>query len=115
MAARIGQAFLRHHVPVTQVISSQLFRCQDTAQLAFGRVEVDVTLNPLFEKQPSRGTQISSLMRLASTAPPLGNLVMVTHQTDIAALTNQVPQMGECVILTPTGGSFTLAGLLKAY
>lgn len=45
--------------------------------------------------------------------PATGNLIMVTHQVNIVALTGISPVVGEMVILTPQGaGTFRLAGRL---
>ena len=42
-----------------------------------------------------------------------GNLILVTHGTNIAQWTGVHPAMGEMVILTPRGdGTFTVAGRL---
>jgi hypothetical protein len=43
----------------------------------------------------------------------MGNLILVTHQVNIAALTGIAPTAGEMVILTPQGDrTFRLAGRL---
>jgi hypothetical protein len=51
---------------------------------------------------------------LAGKPPPSGNLILVTHQVNITALTGISPAQGEMVVLTPSGdGNFTVAGRLR--
>ena len=46
--------------------------------------------------------------------PLSGNLILVTHQVNITALTGIFPGQGEMVILTPLGdGKFRVAGRLR--
>jgi hypothetical protein len=49
----------------------------------------------------------------AGERPANGNLIMVTHQGNISALTGLHPAPGELIILTPLGnGGFRVAGRL---
>ena len=43
-----------------------------------------------------------------------GTLVLVTHQVNITALTGLYPAEGEMIVLSPRGGGFTVAGVIKA-
>jgi len=77
-ASTIGQAFKVLEIPVEKVLASPMWRCRDTAQLAFGEYD---TTGALFWKGPSfREARI----RMLSTAPAAGkNLVLVGHQDQL--------------------------------
>jgi phosphohistidine phosphatase SixA len=101
-------------VPVGRVLSSQWCRCRDTARLAFDRVEDEPLLNWLDkDDQAAMRKQVDALRRRLGDVPREGNDVLVTHQPNITAVTDQVPAMGEAVVLTPTGdGTFRIEGRL---
>src|SRR5262249_1413578 len=71
----IGKAIAGLHIPVGTVQSSPMWRCRDTAMLAFGKADTTIDL---FQKSP---TSRAARIRMLSTAPPKGtNRVLVTHQ-----------------------------------
>jgi hypothetical protein len=52
---------------------------------------------------------------LVSERPARGNLILITHQVNISALTGISPASGEMIILTPAGnGSFQVRGRLAS-
>lgn len=100
---RVGQAFRREGVSVAAVRSSAWCRCVDTAQLAFGQVDVWPALNSFFQGQGDRAEQTRAVQAgLASLRAP-ANWVLVTHQVNITALTGEVPAMGELFVVRPGG------------
>jgi broad specificity phosphatase PhoE len=97
-ARSLGEAFRRRAVPVEKVYSSQWCRCRDTAQLAFGAFQEHPALNSFFEQPERMASQTEDLRALLlQLRPRRGNLVMVTHQVNITALTGVVPSQGELV------------------
>ena len=74
-AKSIGQSIAALDLPIGRVIASPMWRCRDTAQLAFGRHEVSIDL---FQRGgQSRAVRVD----LLSTPPEKGkDLVLVTHQ-----------------------------------
>lgn len=97
-AVRIGQAFRDAQVRVDEVRSSAWCRCVDTAELAFGRHRVWPPINSFFQQGDREGQTAKAMHSLRShQGPP--NLVLVTHQVNISALTGVFPAMGE-VLLT---------------
>jgi len=75
VATAIGKAITALKIPIGSVITSPMWRCRDTGQLAFGRNEP----NPdLFRRgAASRAARLAML----STTPESGtNVVLVTHQ-----------------------------------
>jgi broad specificity phosphatase PhoE len=110
-ARRLGAAFRERGIPVSRVLSSQWCRCLDTARLAFGRAEPWPPLNSFFDNRSREPEQTREVRALLGERPGEGNLVLVTHQVNIAALVGVSPAPGELVILTPEGqGRFHLAG-----
>jgi len=112
-ARRIGASFRARGVRISRVLSSRWCRCLETARLAFGTVETWPPLDSFFSDRGRESGQTQAVRALVSERPALGNLVLVTHQVNIAALTGISPASGEMVILTPTGGgSFQVRGRL---
>ena len=94
-ARALGAWFARNALPVQAVLSSQWCRCQDTAQLALGRVQAWPALNSTFDGQGQPETQLRDLReRLGGLRE--GTLeVWVTHQVIMTALTGAYPAMAE--------------------
>jgi phosphohistidine phosphatase SixA len=116
-SARIGERLRREKVPIARVFTSPWCRCRDTATLAFGRAEDWEPLSSIFD-HPDREAQYSESVkkRIASYASrnPGGNVVMVTHNVNIAALTKLSVATGEIVVVRPDGccGLRTLGRIL---
>jgi phosphohistidine phosphatase SixA len=113
-ARRIGAAFRDRGVPIGRVLSSRWCRCLETARLAFGTAEPWAPLDSFFDARGREAGQTRRVRMLAGERPVSGNLVLVTHQVNIVALTGIAPVQGEMLVLTPSGdGKFTLAGRLR--
>lgn len=105
-AARIGAAFKRERVVVERVYSSPWCRCLDTARLAFGTAEAWDPLGSLFDFPHREAELTESVKRRISgyeKKKPAGNIVMVTHNVNIAALTKLSVGTGELVVVKPDG------------
>src|SRR5438876_345037 len=100
--------------PIGRVLSSQWCRCLETARLAFGTAEPWSALNSSFRDRTLEADRTREVRALASERPAKGNLVLVTHQVNIGALTGVYPVEGELVVLTPLGqGNFRVAGTMR--
>lgn len=101
-AKAIGQSIAVLKLPIGRVIASPMWRCRDTAQLAFGRHEVS---NDLFQRGgQSRAVRVD----LLSTPTEKGkNLVLVTHQDVlipiVAGLARDQLKEAEALIVRPLG------------
>jgi phosphohistidine phosphatase SixA len=102
-ATAIGKAIAALGIPIGPVLASPMWRCRDTAQLAFGRHET----NPdLFRRgTPSREARLTML----STAPDSGkNEVLVTHQDVLLPIIHGLHRdqlkEGDAFIVKPLGG-----------
>lgn len=115
-ARRLGQVLRERKVPVGEVRASLWCRCLDTAQLAFGRVQAWAPLNSFFDTPNMSGPATAAVRQhLANLKPGTDNLVLVTHQVNISALTGVFPAMGEMVVLKLDGSREPkLVGRLKA-
>ncbi|HYD94966.1 MAG TPA: histidine phosphatase family protein [Noviherbaspirillum sp.] len=114
-AARTGEAFRARGIRLDEVRSSAWCRCTDTATLAFGRASVWPALNSLFDAPEKRETQSAQVLALAAGVSPPRNLMLVTHQVNITALTGEAVASGEIIIARPArkGRGLTLVGRLK--
>jgi broad specificity phosphatase PhoE len=113
-ARRLGEALKARGVPLGRVLSSRWCRCLETAKLAFGRVEPWPALDSLRRGDEDR--RVEEVRRLASQPFTGPNIVLVTHQFNISAVTGlRSIASGETIVLTPLGpAGFRVAGRLPA-
>lgn len=101
-AKAIGRSIAALDLPIGRVLASPMWRCRDTAQLAFGRHETSIDL---FQ----RGSQSRAVrVDLLSTPPEKGkDLVLVTHQDVIipivAGLARDQLKEAEALVVKPLG------------
>lgn len=98
-ARRLGATFRKRGIPVSAVRSSRWCRCLDTARLAFGKADPWPALDNTFETPGLRASQMRKLREGLGKPPLNGNLVLVTHGVNIAALTGVHVAQGEIVIV----------------
>ncbi len=109
-ARRIGAAFRARAIPVARVISSPWCRCLETARLAFGHAEVWDALRNAFVERDAAPERTRRLRERLRQVPDGGNLVLVTHGSNIGAAVGVHPAEGELVVVTPDGAGFRVAG-----
>jgi broad specificity phosphatase PhoE len=101
-ARALGAALRARGIPVAEVRSSEWCRCLDTARLAFADrtpVRPWAALNSFFGEASAEPERTRQLRAAAAEVPADVNVVWVTHQVNITALTGIVPAMGEVVIV----------------
>jgi broad specificity phosphatase PhoE len=107
-AERWRGAIAEHKIPIGEVFSSEWCRCIDTAQIAFGNGNAPPkkwsALNSFFESAQNQSSQTAAIKKrlpaLLQSAKKLGNnVVFVTHQVNITALTGVAPRSGEAVVI----------------
>lgn len=116
---KLAGTLARHGVQIGEVYSSRYCRCQDTAQLAFGKYETWDVLNgyqgpaPYWEAFDFK--QILEIRkRLADPVEGRANRFIVTHNTHMKALLDIWVEPGEMVIVRPQGNMFyTVVGRMK--
>jgi phosphohistidine phosphatase SixA len=105
-ARRIGERLRREGVPIAQVYTSPWCRCRETARLAFGRAEDWMPLASVFD-MPERDREYTERVKKRigtySSRTLRGNVVMVTHNVNIASLTQLSIAPGEMVVVRPDG------------
>jgi len=115
-ARAIGAAIRSLGIPIGRVLASPYCRTRETAELAFGRVEItrDLLGRGLSEEQ-SRIS--SSLLRplLGAVPEPGTNTVLVSHGFNLRATDGIVIAEGEAAIYRPEEGrTFTRIGRLTS-
>jgi phosphohistidine phosphatase SixA len=112
-ARAIGRSLAKAGVMPSRVLSSPWCRCLETARLLdLGPVQQSEALSSTFPDGSNRG-QIVAAMRtlIAGLDRSAPSTIMVTHQTNILALTNVDTLSGEIVVLKlEPGGGFSVAG-----
>ncbi|MBI2216337.1 MAG: histidine phosphatase family protein [Candidatus Rokubacteria bacterium] len=112
-ARQIGAVFRARGIPVGRVLSSRWCRCLETARLAFGRAEPWPALESLFRDPNLEEARTREVRQLVSRPFMGANLILVTHNFNIRALTGISPASGEMVVITPGGDRrFRVAGRL---
>ena len=105
-AQRIGERLRHERVPIARVYTSPWCRCRETAMLAFASAEDWEPLSSVFDF-PHREADFTERVKKRiggySTREPGGNVAMVTHNVNIAALTKLSVETGEIVVVRPDG------------
>jgi len=116
-AARLGERIRRERVPIARVYTSPWCRCRDTATIAFGKADDWEPLSSFFDypdREPDYTERVKKRIADLSRRVTRGNVVMVTHNVNIAALTKLSVAQGEMVVVEAQGccGIRTLGRLL---
>ncbi|MEP7068735.1 MAG: histidine phosphatase family protein [Usitatibacter sp.] len=105
-AKRIGERLRGAKVPIARVYTSPWCRCRETAMLAFGKAEDWEPLSSYFDF-PDRDAQYTERVKKRigtySSRAMGGNVAMVTHNVNIAALTRLSVATAEIVVVRPDG------------
>lgn len=105
-AARVGRTFEARAIPLGEVLSSPYCRTQDTARYAFGHVTPTGYLSlseGLTPAEAARNT--AEAMKRIGEYGGAANLVMVTHEPNIAAISFELVEQGAFLVLKPRGSS----------
>jgi hypothetical protein len=118
-AREIGKQFRRLRIPVDDVLSSEYCRCWQTAQLAFGRHEINEWLTGA-DRAPRlaelRARKARELRRMLSTPPPAGtNTILISHGFNLLDAENyHLGTQGEAAVYRPDGnGAHHLVARLR--
>lgn len=112
-ARTIGRKLKQAGVKPAAVMSSPWCRCLETARLLdLGPVQQSDALYQLNTDGSNRGQVVGAMRQLIAGLDRSGpSTVMVTHQTNITALTGEDTQSGETVVLKlEPGGGFSVVG-----
>lgn len=109
-ARRMGALFAARAAPADRVLSSRWCRSLETARLAFGdrAVEPFPALDALTGDKDAE--QSAAVMEEIRDYSGSGNLLMVTHDVNIKALTGVSPREGEAIIVQPQDDGLRVIG-----
>jgi phosphohistidine phosphatase SixA len=113
-ARKMGALFAARAATTERVLSSRYCRSLETARLAFGEslVEESEALDRLSaaKDDAARKARLAETLELIRKFSGSGNLVLVTHQENIMALTGAGAREGEAVIVRPEGEGLHVIG-----
>ncbi len=102
-ARRTGAYLRRRGISGATIYSSQFCRCADTARLlGLGSVWTDSRVNAL-QKGAAGSTQTAGLRSLIANAATGSATIIVTHKTNIRAVTGRTPGSGETLLVNRRG------------
>lgn len=117
-ARALGEAFRRHAIPVAEVLTSEVFRALDTAELAFGggRVERDLIAD---DYTPGNAAEDAAAVSRRLAEPVAGNRVMVGHIVPLGMILGRGLAQGEFPegamgVFRPGGGRWAFLGFVRA-
>jgi len=103
-ASQIGRILTSKGIPIKAVLASPYCRTVETANLAFGKAEPAAFLS-LLEVMDQSQVEASSDMLSRRIGSHAGNenLIMVTHEPNIAAISFESVEKGSFLVLKPMG------------
>ncbi len=115
-AKRLGEAFHAHGIAIGEVLASPFCRCLDTGRLAFGRATaVPYLLPPGLVSDPQAASNEERVMQEIRNHRSPSNLVMITHDLNIAHIVFEPAEMGDFYVLQPEGDDFTVIGKIHRF
>jgi phosphohistidine phosphatase SixA len=115
-AKAIAAAFAAHEIAVDQVYTSEYCRARETASLAFGQAESWSALNLVeSQDQAELAFVMADVEERIGEFQGEGNLVLVTHRSNINTIVFVQTEPGDLVVLSPDGsGTIEVLGVLPA-
>ena len=100
----LGNSLRKRKIPIGGVLASPLCRTRDTARIAFGAFRVFPLLEPLPESDlEDRQQRVDAISRVIADHRGRENLILVTHEPNIDALTLEVADFATMVVVKPDG------------
>jgi phosphohistidine phosphatase SixA len=113
-AKRIGEAFRTHGIAVGEVLSSPYCRCIDTGEIAFGRAtSVQYLVPPGVVSDSQAKLNDELVLREILRHRDSSNLVMITHDLNIANVVFEPPIVGEFFVVQPNGANVDVIGKIQ--
>jgi phosphohistidine phosphatase SixA len=113
-AALLGQRFKQHKVPLARVLHSPYCRTTDTAHIAFGDAR-SVSYLSLLEVLGADEAiaRTETLSRVIGEFRAEGNLVLVTHEPNIRAVSFELMKHLDALVIAPQGDDYEELGVLR--
>lgn len=114
-AALVGNRFRERNIPVSKVMHSPFCRTTDTAESAFGLAYPANYLSLLEILSSEEAAQQSDeLNRVMGSYRGEGNLILVTHEPNISAVSFELLRHLDFLVIKPTGdASFEELGVVR--
>lgn len=115
-ARRVGEAFRQRGIAVDAVRHSPYCRTTDTARLAFGSgTPADyLSLREVLGAEAA-AAQTRALSEVIGAHAGPGNLILITHEPNIGAVSFELMRPADFLVLRPLGGSdFEEIGVVRA-
>ncbi len=115
-AKALGERFRARNIPIEAVRHSPYCRTAETAQLAFGSGSETAYLSLLeVLGAEEAAVQTAQLNQVIGAYAGKGNLVLVTHEPNIGAVSFEMVKPADFVVLQPKGGSeFEELGVVRS-
>jgi broad specificity phosphatase PhoE len=116
-AHEIGRAFRELDIPLGDVLASEYCRTRQTAELAFGRAELEPSLTGFpNDDDPDYAERVRATRELLARRPDAGeNTMLVAHIKNIEAAADVSIEEGELAVFEPLGGTtFRYRGRIPA-
>ncbi len=118
-ARALGEAFRRLGIPVAEVLTSEVFRAQETAQLAFGTALIHSHLIADDYTSGDAGMDARVVSALLAQAVVGGNRVLVGHIVPLGlilgrGLSQQEFPEGSMGVFRPAGAAWEFLGFVAA-
>lgn len=113
-AALLGRRFKEHGISLAEVRHSPYCRTTATAQIAFGRAQAVPYLSLLeVLGADEAAAQAQALTRVIETFKSEGNLILVTHEPNIRAISFELLKHLDALVIQPHGDEFEELGVLR--
>lgn len=114
-AEMLGSRFREHDIPVSRVMHSPFCRTTATAQITFGVANPVGYLSLLEILSPDEAMQqTEELNQVIGTYTGDGNLILVTHEPNINAVSFELMKYLDFLVLDPGGeGGFEELGVIR--
>jgi len=115
-ARLVGEQFRARNIPIEAVRHSPYCRTAETAKIAFGGGSEVGYLSLLEVLGPEEAAaQTAQLNQIIGSYSSKGNLVLVTHEPNINAVSFEMMKPADFVVLQPKGGSeFEELGVVRS-
>lgn len=120
-ATRLGLAIRALNIPVSDVLTSEVFRAQDTAELAFARAQIRVERDLIADDYTPGSASDDARAVSRRLAQPVadGNRVLIGHIVPLGmilgrGLAQQEFPEGAAGVFRPRGGDWTFLGFFRA-
>ncbi len=114
-AESLGKKFIAYNIPISKIMHSPFCRTTDTAHIAFGKAFSAKYLSLLeILDADETARQTEELVRVIASYSGDGNLILVTHEPNINAISFELLKHLDMPVINPQGdGEFEERGVIR--